>query len=349
MVATKSWIPAERIAEVVSVEPALVILGVSLASWLIYKIFLRKVSDERHRYLNEYFGSLLLQMSFTAFFSGVYWALSAQPEDNVFMERTIPYVGLLAIGFGVTTLTKAARILIYEYLIVLHMREGVPVLIVNLSTLVFGLLLTVWVATGVFGVNLAPLLATSAIFSIVLGLALQDTLGNLFAGISLQVDWKPYEIGDWIEVNHDGQKWLGQVEEISWRATTLLGVLNEKVTVPNRIMAQAQINSYAAKDRPLLRAQTYRFDHTVDPARVKTALKKAAQAVSMIRNTPEPIVLILETTESWVTYRLLYYIDDFGPQYFAGDAVATSVLETLEEEGLTLALNRLRVEKTDAA
>lgn len=63
-------------------------------------------------------------------------------------------------------------------------------------------------------------------FSLILGLALQDTLGNLFAGVALQLD-KPYEIGDWIEISPRAQVWVGQVEEISWRATTMIGLFDE--------------------------------------------------------------------------------------------------------------------------
>ena len=63
----------------------------------------------------------------------------------------------------------------------------------------------------ILGRDLSPLLATSAVLSIVLGLALQDTLGNFFAGVSLHID-EPYQIGDAIRV--DGM--LGQVESVSW-------------------------------------------------------------------------------------------------------------------------------------
>ena len=64
-------------------------------------------------------------------------------------------------------------------------------------------------------VNLGALFTTSAIFGVILGLALQDTLGNFFAGISLQAD-RPFQVGDVIMVG--AEKHTGVVEEITWRA-----------------------------------------------------------------------------------------------------------------------------------
>jgi len=129
-------------------------------------------------------------------------------------ERIAAYLGLATLIAGAIVFVKVCRILLFEYLFIGHMKEGVPLLIVNLFTLVISIGIVGWFATELFGVKLGPLLATSAVFSLILGLALQDTLGNLFAGVALQLD-KPYEIGDWIEVNNGGATWVGQVEEIS--------------------------------------------------------------------------------------------------------------------------------------
>src|SRR5262249_25507055 len=149
---------------------------------------------------------------------------------------------------------KTCRILLFEYLFLSHMRAGVPLLLVNLFTLLLTLVMGGWLCTAIFDVKLGPLLATSAIFSVVLGLALQDTLGKRFAGVAMQFD-KPYEIGDWIEIMLNGQKWVGQVQEISWRATVMVGISDEHISVPNRLMGQTQISNFATTKRPIWRSQ----------------------------------------------------------------------------------------------
>src|SRR5690606_32742898 len=139
-------------------------------------------------------------------------------------------------------------------------KAGVPILVVNIFSLMLSVLLTFWVVSRLFGVQLGPLLATSAAFSIILGLALQDTSGNLFAGISLQLD-KNYEIGDWIEITTGLLKVVGQVKEITWRSTLLTGLSDELITLPNRLMSGASISNYSPADSPIVRSQVFRVPH----------------------------------------------------------------------------------------
>ena len=149
------------------------------------------------------------------------------------------------------------------------MRVAVPVLLVNLFTLLLSMVLGGWIVTDIFNVRLAPLLATSAIFSLVLGLALQDTLGNLFSGVAMQFD-KPYEIGDWVEIQTGGtQKWVGQIEEISWRATVLIGFAEELITIPNRVISQSEISNFTRKGKPIIRSQVFRIAFGEDQVKVR--------------------------------------------------------------------------------
>jgi small-conductance mechanosensitive channel len=258
------------------------------------------------------------------------------------MERLATYIGILAVLSGATVFIKVARIIMFEYLFLSHRRVAVPLLLVNLFTLLLSVLLSAWFATDVLNIKLAPLLATSALFSLVLGLALQDTLGNLFAGVSLQFD-KPYEIGDWIEVHGPGQKWVGQVYEISWRATVLLGLSEESITVPNRIMGQSQISNFSAKHRPIIRSQTFRFPFDAPEAKIKDALVNSVLSVPQVRKNPNPMAILIETTESWISYRLVYFIDDYGSQYTIGDQVISAALEALGKADVALASSRIHV------
>jgi small-conductance mechanosensitive channel len=200
------------------------------------------------------------------------------------------------------------------------------------------------IVSEIFQIRLAPLLATSAIFSIVLGLALQDTLGNLFAAIALQLD-KPYEIGDWIEVQSGTQKWIGQVYEISWRATVLIGLSDESLTIPNRVMAQAEVSNFSHKARPLVRSQSFRIPFGTPIPLVKETLARAGAGVPAIRKNPAPFALVSETTESWITVKLVYFIDDYGSQWAIADQVLTHATRALAEARIELAGPRLQVHR----
>jgi small-conductance mechanosensitive channel len=332
-----------KVQAFLQLEPALVVLGFALASWVAYRFLLRDLSSERHLKLKRYFLNLGMNVAgFVALFV-LFQALSGMASRHlggVALARACPYLGLIAVFSGTAVFVKACRILFFEYLFFGHMKEGVPVLLVNLFTLLLSILLAAWIASEIFSIRLAPLLATSAIFSLVLGLALQDTLGNLFAGVALQMD-KPYELGDWIEIDSEGEKWVGRIHEITWRATLLIGWSDEAVTVPNRKMAQAKISNYSLKDRPFVRSQVFRIAYGHPVEQVKAVLLKSIRNAPSVKQTPEPFVMVCETTESWIGFKLVYFLDDFGKQARVADQVLSAAIEALERERVAMASNRI--------
>jgi small-conductance mechanosensitive channel len=98
------------------------------------------------------------------------------------------------------------------------------------------------------GVEPGSLLATSALLTAVVGLSLQDTLGNLFAGLAIQAQ-RPFEIGDWIQFD-DKVDHIGRVVEINWRATRIITLDLIEIIVPNGVLAKAPIQNFIAR-RPL--------------------------------------------------------------------------------------------------
>lgn len=333
-------IPAERIEELLQIEPGLVIAVLALGTLIVYKIFLGSLSQERHRYLKVQFKNLGLHLLGGAFLFTTYFGFHYLSEGNQPLERITTYIGLIALIQEAVVVIKTARLYVFEYLYFSHMKVAFPLLLVNIFSLLLTLAFFAWLASSVFNVRVAPLMATSAAFSIVLGLALQDTIGNLFAGIALQFD-KPYEIGDWISVNNGSQYWIGQVHEISWRATVLHGFSDESITIPNKIMSQAQIANYAARHRPFARSQVFRLPFDSPPSEVKKALLDAAYRVKGIHRDIAPVVIIFETAESWVSYKLIYYLENFGTQYLVGDEIIEASLEELKQRGLSLANPRM--------
>lgn len=339
---TQPLVPLTKIESFIQLEPALLILGVVLGSWLASKIFLREMPEDRKRNLKAMFKNLYYHLFTGLLFFIIYLILHQFPYVHTPIERFMTYIGLGAILSGATVFIKACRILVYEYFFISHRRVPFPVLIINLFTLLLSVLLAGWISSEIFGFRFAPILATSAIFSLVLGLALQDTLGNLFAGIALQID-KPYEIGDWIEIHSGAQKWVGQVFEITWRATVLIAFSEEAITVPNRTMSQAQILNFSTKFRPIIRTQIFRLPFGVDIQKVKELLIRTARGIHEIRKNPPPRILVSETNESWIAFKLVYFIDNYGEQYLIADRIFTRCLTELQREGYQLATHRIVV------
>lgn len=337
------WLPIEKIEKVVQPELLFLVLVLVGGAWLVYRYVLGAISPERHRNLRRLFRNLLFWTTYTIALAAIFWIAHFFGDLAIpFQHRVIPTVGLLAILCGCTTIVKTNRILLFEYLFFKNMKVGVPLLIVNLCTLILSIILGGWVLSGIFEFQLAPLLAGSAIFSIVLGLALQDTLGNLIAGVALQFD-KPYEIGDWIEVSNDRNKWSGKVEEITWRATVLLSFTEEWIVIPNRVLAQAEISNFSARVRPFIRSLIFRVNYGVPHEKVREVLFKAVAQVPTVRRVPQPLVLVVDTSESWVAFKLIYYIEDYGRHMIIGDEVYRRALEGFAGSEIALARQKLEV------
>jgi small-conductance mechanosensitive channel len=339
---SQPWIPIERIESVAQLEPALFVAGFALASFLFYKLFLRDLAPHRHQNLKRHFKNLSFHLAVAVLTFVVYQNFGRDLDDGDATARFMSYLGLFSILSWTTVFIKSCKIALFEYLFFNHKKQGVPLLLINLLTLVLTVIMGGWILAEVFAVNLGPLLATSAIFSLVLGLALQDTLGNLFAGVAMQFD-KPYEIGDWIEIVLSDQKWVGQVNEISWRATVLTGISDESITIPNRLIGQTQISNYSTRHHPICRSQLFRIAYDAPFDEVRMTLEQAGKRVNGILQTPAPFSYLFESHDSFVVFKLVYYFDDYGKQFVLGDRVMRAGIEALSEAGLSIASPKMKI------
>jgi small-conductance mechanosensitive channel len=318
----------------IDLETFILLAMLGLIAFLFYHFFLRNVSEERHRNLKTHFKNLANYFLILSFSYGLFF-LANQIENIELIRRVTPYLALICFFSGAIFLVKCSRLLVLMYLFLGSMRAGVPLLLVNIFSLVLSILIGFWAVNVILGVQLTPLLATSAAFSIILGLALQDTLGNLFAGISLQID-KTFEIGDWLEIMNGTILIVGQVKELSWRSTVLVGFSDEMITLPNKLVAQSQVSNFSPENQPILRSQTYKFPFNVDPVKAKDILEQAASQISEVRGIPAPYAYVREMNDYGMTIRLIYFLDNYGKQFVIGDKVATRALNLLEKNNIQI-------------
>ena len=140
------------------------------------------------------------------------------------------------------------------------------------------------IASQWFDVELTPFLATSAVVGAVVGLALQDTLGNLFAGIALHSE-APVHVGDWVRVGERD----GRVEQVSWRAMRLRTWDGDTLTVPNNEVARHAVLNYSHPRAPALAAwSTIGVNYHTPPNRVIAVLRKVLEQVGPARRARPP-------------------------------------------------------------
>lgn len=138
----------------------------------------------------------------------------------------------------------------------------------------------------VFNIAVNGVLAASGVIAIVLGLALQSTLGDVFSGIVLNLA-KPYHPGDWVILDGGLQ---GRVIETNWRATQILTDSNDLAIVPNSVIAKAKLINASAPGRDHGATLTIRLDPSVAPARCCAVLETALLSCNLILRSPPPVV-----------------------------------------------------------
>ncbi len=179
--------------------------------------------------------------------------------------------------------------------------------------------LAIFVLVGVVLLR-EQLLTTSAVGAVVVGFALQDTLGNLFAGLAIQVE-KPFRVGHWIEVN--GRE--GQVQEITWRATKLRTKDGEFVIVPNSIVSKEPVLNYSEPTVENVVSVEVGSSYSTPPNDVKAAMLEAVRNAPLALRAPEPKVLIKAFDGSSINYALYFWVNDYGLEREARDQVRSSI------------------------
>jgi len=175
------------------------------------------------------------------------------------------------------------------------------------------------------------LLTTSAIGAVVVGFALQDTLGNLFAGLAIQVE-KPFRVGHWIQVA--GRE--GQVQEVTWRATKLRTKDGEFLIVPNSAMAKDPVLNFSEPTVANLVSIDVGTGYETPPNDAKRALLEAVANAPLALKTPPPNVLLKGFGASSLDYQVMFWVDDYGKEREARDEVRSNIWYTFRRSGIEI-------------
>ncbi len=338
------FIQTQKLYQTLDLEIFIFLFTLGLFAFLFYKFFLKDATPERHHSIKNHLKTLLKYFIVLTIVYGIFTLTLQASFDDPNIRRLLPYLGFVTFLTGILFFIKTCRLLVLQYLFLGSMRAGVPLLLVNIFTLILSIVIAFWTFNNIFGVQLTPLLATSAAFSIVMGLALQDTLGNLFAGISMQVD-KTFEIGDWLEIMNGATKIVGQVKELSWRSTVLIGFADEMITLPNKLVSQSQVSNFSPEGAPILRSQTFKFGFNTDIPKTIRLLEQVAVQISDICAHPPPSAFVLETNDYGVSIKLIYFIENYGRQFAVGNKVVTTALELLNKNGIQTARPSIHIQQ----
>jgi len=181
--------------------------------------------------------------------------------------------------------------------------------------------------------DLGGLIAALGVGSIVLGLALQETLGNLMSGIAMLFE-RPFSIGDWIEV---GAK-RGEVVQINWRSVHLRTIDRNLLVIPNSALGRETIINFSAPTRLQTIRVSFSFALDDPPNRVKNMLRDTALKTPYVAAEPAPRAHAVEFQNDRIRYQAVLCLDNPKMYRKLIDTYTTRVWYAAQRAGLRLPL-----------
>jgi len=193
------------------------------------------------------------------------------------------------------------------------------------------------------GVQLSGIIATSAVVTVVLGLSLQATLGNVLGGIALQLD-DSIHIGDWVQLS-SGQQ--GRISAIRWRHTVVETRNWDTILVPNSSLLGENITILGQRqDQPVQHRMWVYFnvDFRYSPEEVIHTVEDALQStpIANVSASPPPNCICFDFArqgaDSFGYYAVRFWLTDLAADDPTSSAVRVRIYVALKRAGIPLAV-----------
>jgi small-conductance mechanosensitive channel len=188
----------------------------------------------------------------------------------------------------------------------------------------------------VFDLRIQGLLATSGVAAIILGLALQSTLSDVFSGVVLSFS-RPYRPGDWISIEGGTD---GRVIEMNWRATHVLTGRRDLAIVPNSTIAKSKIVNVSSPSGLHGVTITVQVDAKSPPATASQILEHAILNCRLIVATPSPSVAIKAINANFTEFEITFFVEDLASSTRAQNQLFDTIFRHLAAAGIDLAADQ---------
>lgn len=192
-------------------------------------------------------------------------------------------------------------------------------------------------ALTVLGVSIAPMITALGVGGLAMGLALKDTLENLFAGLNILME-RAIRVGDFIRLE-SGQE--GIVADINWRTTRVRLLANNIVVIPNSKLAQSVVTNYFLPEKRLSLLVPVSVGYASDPEQVERVLievaRETAGEVPGLLQEPEPFVRFIPGFgDSSLDFTLICQVNEFVDNYLAQHELRKRIFKRFKEEGIEI-------------
>ncbi|HYR30035.1 MAG TPA: mechanosensitive ion channel family protein [Thermoanaerobaculia bacterium] len=279
---------------------------------------------------------LLPPLAFAAGFTLLYffalnnakWIDSANFDQKTVL-RTLKFIAWVP---GIFFIVRLVDLLAFDILSRRRGRVKAPALLRELVSIGIAVVLFAIIFSTVFDKSVTAFLATGTVLAAILGFALQDTLGNLFAGISLHLE-DSFEIGDVIRAG----EFIGTVEAVRWRGARIRTFNNTIVIIPNSVLARERVEVYP-RNNFNARILQLTVDYNVPPSKVIDILVQAASNVEGISHAVPCIARVGGFADSGLIYEIKYFTEDFSQRDRIDAEIRKAAWYALRRNGITITL-----------
>ncbi|MCA9598437.1 MAG: mechanosensitive ion channel [Myxococcales bacterium] len=243
---------------------------------------------------------------------------------------------LAALIFGAIAATTALGSIVFNQVLA-RLKLRVPRILEDVVVGAASVIAVLTVASRT-GLNLSGLIATSAVLTAVVGLSLQDTLGNILSGLALQTD-DSIHVNDWIKVGD----MVGRVKEIRWRYTAIETRNWETVIFPNSMLVKGQVIVLGRREEQPTQWRRwiwFNVDFRFPPPDVLAAVNEALAAapIERVSDKPQAHAILMDFKESYCRYAARYWLTDLAVDDPTDSAVRVRIYFALRRAGIPLSI-----------
>ena len=180
-------------------------------------------------------------------------------------------------------------------------------------------------------IDVVSLVTTSAVLTVVVGLAAQSMLSNFFYGLVLQIE-RPFDIGDWIQLGDHA----GVVVGINWKSTRILTREQVSVYIPNSEITSRTFSNFSKPDRKVIASMIIGLDYESPPNHVKHVILQALHHHDKVLKHPRPEVWLKGFGDSSIQYEIRFCHNNFSTEPKIKSDIYMNVWYALKRHHITI-------------
>jgi small-conductance mechanosensitive channel len=249
-----------------------------------------------------------------------YLPCALSPAPFPWKSALTRHLGAIALLLGVICLLALIRRFFWEGWFERVQKTRAPKFLSQIIGLLLFIVAMLVVIGGIYGQSIKGAVFGSTIVLGIIGFAMQDLLGNIIAGVALELG-KPFRVGDWLVVDTH----RAEVIEVNWRSTRLRTNDDVYLDIPNKSIVGSTITNLTFPTRQHAARLIVGFDYGVPPNLIKDVIASAAADAKGVLTAPAPKVILKDFGDSAVLYEIKFWLEDESNFNDIVDGIRTNV------------------------